>query len=264
MTQGVQTSLFEAKKTRLANIKISLIAPWQSTRKGHTTKAITSLGFNSSILVVERKTGNYKYKLVDGQGRLDDAVMLNLISIPANILPASTTDLELAAHRASRNLNRRNNPILEAKALAEIVDALTDEGLAHEEALKAISDLQGIGIPTQRRLLKLIQIPAWAQTAVADNTLSVSTANQLLELRQEQVEELEALHVMNGKLTAADLKTVRTANRHEEITKLPPTLFAKAPAKERFHNFISNLLNEGVTITDIHQWLDYYQEKVAA
>jgi ParB family chromosome partitioning protein len=119
------------------------------------------------------------YRLVAGERRLRAALQAGIARIPAILRPASESGRHALELALSENLLREDlNPIEEAAAYARLADAF---GLSHE----AIALRLGRGRPTVTNAIRLLQLPAPLQEAVAAGTLSPGNARALLGLRDE-------------------------------------------------------------------------------
>jgi ParB family chromosome partitioning protein len=120
------------------------------------------------------------YRLVAGERRLRAARQAGVGQIPAILRPTSESGRHALEMALSENLLREDlNPIEEAAAYARLADAF---GLSHE----AIALRLGRTRPTVTNAIRLLQLPAPLQEAVAAGSLSAGHARALLALRDEQ------------------------------------------------------------------------------
>ena len=119
------------------------------------------------------------YRLIAGERRLRAAREAGIALIPAILRPASESGRHALEMALSENLMRTDlNPMEEAAAYARLADAF---GLSHE----AIALRLGRARPTVTNAIRLLQLPAPLQEAVASGSLSAGHARALLALRDD-------------------------------------------------------------------------------
>jgi ParB family chromosome partitioning protein len=128
-------------------------------------------------IVVEPDANDYR--LVAGERRLRAARQAGIGQIPAILRPASESGRHALEMALSENLLREDlNPIEEAAAYARLADAF---GLSHE----AIALRLGRSRPAVTNAIRLLQLPAPLQEAVAAGALSAGHARAILAARDE-------------------------------------------------------------------------------
>jgi ParB family chromosome partitioning protein len=203
------------------------------------TASIAEHGVLQPILVVETIDG---YQLVAGERRLRAAELAGLTRIPAVIRQARPRDqLELAL---VENLQRTDlNPLDEARAYRQLVDEF---GLTHDEVAAAV----GKARPTIANTLRLLDLAARVQEALADGTLSEGHARALIGLPEEAQIELTAV-VKARQLSVRD--TERLARRLKDGTSgaAAPVRPARVadPELERLAADLRTALGTKVTLT---------------
>jgi ParB family chromosome partitioning protein len=141
------------------------------------------------------------YRLVAGERRLRAARQAGVAQIPAILRPASESGRHALELALSENLLREDlNPLEEAAAYARLADAF---GLSHE----AIALRLGRGRPTVTNAIRLLQLPAQLQEAIAAGTLSPGNGRALLGVRDE------AAMIRLGRRVIEEGLTVRTTER---------------------------------------------------
>jgi ParB family chromosome partitioning protein len=120
------------------------------------------------------------YRLVAGERRLRAARQAGVAAIPAILRPASESGRHTLELALTENLQREDlNPMEEAAAYARLADAF---GLSHE----AIALRVGRTRPTVTNAIRLLQLPAELQDAVAGRALTPGHARVLLSLGDEE------------------------------------------------------------------------------
>jgi ParB-like chromosome segregation protein Spo0J len=250
-----QPTLFQKVKPTLGLVAISDIAPWLSGAKSASSKAISTLGFASAVLLrafpEPRRIGHetFRFEVIDGARRLDDAKREGMERVPATILPPETSDLEAAAHRITANLSRRANPAHESEALQRLYDAYRQEGLSAEEAPKAIAAALGISLGVVKQRLKLNSLPIELRQAVAEGKVAASVAGSIANLSQDQQRVLAESFIQTGKLSATDVAEVRRVEREEQLAGLGEALLAldgRPEPVEVFKQAIRQALSAGL------------------
>jgi ParB family chromosome partitioning protein len=222
--RGLDALLTNEAEAEEGSLLISLdprtVAPNpEQPRRAFEPEALGALGDSIRLhgllhpIVVQRDGDTYS--LVAGERRLRAAQLAGVSSIPAIVRPAvesSRHQLELAL---TENLLRTDlNPMEEAAAYARLADAF---GLTHETiALRLGRSRSGIS-----NAIRLLDLPAPVQEAVADSRLTASHARALLVLPQASDQEAMAA------LVIADSLNVRETERavQDRLTR------AAAPAR---------------------------------
>jgi ParB family chromosome partitioning protein len=150
-------------------------------------------------IVVE--ADSHDYRLVAGERRLRAARQAGIGQIPAILRPASESARHALEMALSENLLREDlNAMEEAAAYARLADAF---GLSHE----AIALRLGRSRPAVTNAIRLLQLPAPLQEAVASGALSAGHARALLAVHEE-----EAM-IELGRRAADEELTVRETER---------------------------------------------------
>lgn len=135
------------------------------------------------------------YRLVAGERRLRAARQAGVAAIPAILRPASESGRHALELALTENLQREDlNPMEEATAYARLADAF---GLSHE----AIALRVGRTRPTVTNAIRLLQLPAHLQEAVASRALTPGHARVLLSLGDEEGMTRVARHAVAEGLT---------------------------------------------------------------
>jgi len=134
-------------------------------------------GLLHPIVVEPDPTG---YRLVAGERRLRAARIAGLSQIPAILRPASESGRQALELALTENLLRQDlNPLEEAAAYSRLADAF---GLSHE----VIALRLGRTRPAVTNAIRLLQLPAPLQEALAAGLLSAGHARALLAVRDPE------------------------------------------------------------------------------
>ena len=185
----------------------------EQPRRAFEPDALAALGDSIRLhgllhpIVVQRE--GESYILVAGERRLRAAQLAGVSSIPAIVRPAAESSRHQLEMALTENLLRTDlNPMEEAAAYARLSDAF---GLTHEAiALRLGRSRSGIS-----NAIRLLDLPAPVQEAVADTRLTASHARALLVLPLAGDQEAVAA------LVIADGLNVRETERavQERLTR---------------------------------------------
>ena len=232
--RGLDALLTNEAEAEEGSLLISLdprtVAPNpEQPRRAFEPDALAALGDSIHLhgllhpIVVQRDGDSYS--LVAGERRLRAAQIAGISSIPAIVRPAAESSRHQLEMALTENLLRTDlNPMEEAAAYARLSDAF---GLTHEAiALRLGRSRSGIS-----NAIRLLDLPAPVQEAVADSRLTASHARALLVLPQAADQEAVAA------LVIADGLNVRETERavQELLTRAPgpgrPRLASATPAQ---------------------------------
>jgi len=132
--------------------------------------SIREVGVLQPILV--RETGEGEYELIAGERRWRAARRAGLQTIP--VLVQTASDVHSLEQALVENLHREDlNPLEEAGAFQQLVDEF---GYTHEQVAARVGKSRTVVTNT----LRLLQLPAGVQRALADGALSAGHARALL------------------------------------------------------------------------------------
>jgi ParB family chromosome partitioning protein len=194
----------EEGESPLISLDPATVAPNpEQPRRAFEPDALAALGESIRLhgllhpIVVQREGDTYS--LVAGERRLRAAQLAGVSSIPAIVRPAAESSRHQLEMALTENLLRTDlNPMEEAAAYARLSDAF---GLTHE----AIALRLGRGRSGISNAIRLLDLPAPVQEAVADSRLTASHARALLVLPlaadQEAVAALAIAEGLNVRAT---------------------------------------------------------------
>jgi ParB family chromosome partitioning protein len=172
----------------LINIDPNSVAPNpEQPRRDFDEQGLQSLADSIRLhgllhpIVVQRDGGGYR--LFAGERRLRAAQLAGLTSIQAIVRPEAESGRQALEVALTENLQRRDlNPMEVASAYARLVDAF---GLTHE----AIALRLGRSRPMVSNYIRLLNLPASVQKAVAEGRLVYMTARAVLSLPDPREQE---------------------------------------------------------------------------
>jgi ParB family chromosome partitioning protein len=135
--------------------------------------SIREVGLLQPVLVREVEDEEESYELIAGERRWRAARRAGLQTIPVLVQP-DTGDVTSLEQALVENLHREDlNALEEAAAYQQLIDEF---GLTHEQ----VATRMGKGRATVTNTLRLLQLPAGAQRALAERTISAGHARALL------------------------------------------------------------------------------------
>src|SRR5580658_4499081 len=176
--------------------------------------SIKEVGLLQPVLVRELPEEPATYELIAGERRWRAARRAGLQTIP--VLVQVADDVASLEQALVENLHRVDlNALEEAAAYQQLIDEF---GLTHEQ----VATRMGKGRATVTNTLRLLQLPAGAQRALAERTISAGHARALLGTPDRTLQEKLVEQITSEGLT------VRAV---EEIVRggTPPPVEAPAP-----------------------------------
>src|SRR5580658_2738792 len=177
--------------------------------------SIREVGLLQPVLVREVDGENESYELIAGERRWRAARRAGLQTIPV-LVQTDASDVSSLEQALVENLHREDlNALEEAAAYQQLIDEF---GLTHEQ----VATRMGKGRATVTNTLRLLQLPAGAQRALAERTISAGHARALLGTPDRTLQEKLVEQITSEGLT------VRAV---EEIVRggTPPPVEAPAP-----------------------------------
>ena len=163
--------------------------------------SIREVGVLQPILV--RETSEDEYELIAGERRWRAARRAGLQTIP--VLVQSVSDVHSLEQALVENLHREDlNPLEEAGAFQQLVDEF---GYTHEQVAARV----GKSRTAVTNTLRLLQLPAGVQRALADGAISAGHARALLGTPDRSFQEELAKRIVTEGLT---VRAVEEGVRH--------------------------------------------------
>jgi ParB family chromosome partitioning protein len=194
------------EESLLSEVSVDAIAPNpEQPRAAFDDQALAELAESIRIhgllqpIVVEGD-GRGGYRLIAGERRLRAARLAGLPSLPAIIRPATESSRHALELALVENLHRSDlNALEEASAYARLADAF---GLSHE----AIGLRVGRSRSAVANTLRLLQLPASIQEALAAGRISAGHARALLALPTSAAQERMAARIDEEGLSVRDVE----------------------------------------------------------
>jgi ParB family transcriptional regulator, chromosome partitioning protein len=212
----------------LVNLDPQTVAPNpEQPRRSFDPEALRALGDSIRLhgllhpIVVQRDAD--AYRLVAGERRLRAAQLAGVSTIPAIVRPAAESGRQSLEMALTENLVRTDlNPMEEAAAYARLADAF---GLTHEAiALRLGRSRSGIS-----NAIRLLNLPAPVQEAVADSRLTAGHARALLVLPNAIDQEVLAAAAIADGLSVRETEHA-VQERLDRTTAAPARTRSAAPA----------------------------------
>jgi ParB family chromosome partitioning protein len=156
--------------------------------------SIRELGVLQPVLVKELAGETDSYELIAGERRWRAARRAGLQSIPV-LAQTQTGDVQSLEQALVENLHREDlNPLEEAAAYQQLID---DFSFTHEQVSKRVGKSRAAVTNT----LRLLQLPAGVQRALADSTISAGHARALLGTPDRVLQEKLVARIITEGLT---------------------------------------------------------------
>jgi len=156
--------------------------------------SIRELGVLQPVLVKELPGETDAYELIAGERRWRAARRAGLQTIPV-LAQSKTGDAQSLEQALVENLHREDlNPLEEAAAFQQLID---DFAFTHEQVSKRVGKSRAAVTNT----LRLLQLPAGAQRALADSTISAGHARALLGTPDRSLQEKLVARIIAEGLT---------------------------------------------------------------
>jgi ParB family chromosome partitioning protein len=194
--------------------------------------SIREVGLLQPVLVREVEDEEESYELIAGERRWRAARRAGLQTIPVLVQP-DTGDVTSLEQALVENLHREDlNALEEAAAYQQLIDEF---GLTHEQ----VATRMGKGRATVTNTLRLLQLPAGAQRALAERTISAGHARALLgtpdrALQDKLVEQITTdgltvravEEIVRGVAPLREVAPPPPEEVHEEVEKIEPDIGA--------------------------------------
>jgi ParB family chromosome partitioning protein len=193
---------------------------------GSLAASIREVGLLQPVLVRELEGEEDSYELIAGERRWRAARRAGLQTIP--VLVQVADDVASLEQALVENLHRVDlNALEEAAAYQQLIDEF---GLTHEQ----VATRMGKGRATVTNTLRLLQLPAGAQRALAERTISAGHARALLGTPDRTLQEKLVERIVDEGLTVravedlvrsggADLHVLPPVDAEEPTEEMPPS-----------------------------------------
>lgn len=169
--------------------------------------SIREVGVLQPVLVRDVDGGGERYELIAGERRWRAARRAGMQTIPV-LVQTSTSDAQSLEHALVENLHREDlNALEEAAAYQQLIDEF---GLTHEEVAARV----GKSRTTVTNTLRLLQLPAGAQRALSEGTITAGHARALLGTPDRALQEALVQRIVAEGLTVRAVEdAVRSGDR---------------------------------------------------
>jgi ParB family chromosome partitioning protein len=237
----------------LVNLDPRTVAPNpEQPRRSFDPEALKALGDSIRLhgllhpIVVQRDAG--AYRLVAGERRLRAAQLAGVSTIPAIVRPAAESGRQSLEVALTENLVRTDlNPMEEAAAYARLADAF---GLTHEAiALRLGRSRSGIS-----NAIRLLNLPAPVQEAVADSRLTAGHARALLVLTHPTDQEALAAEAIAQQWSvretehAVEERLARPLQAQSHVRRSAPAAVPPAPDDRALRRGLEQVLGVSVRL----------------
>ncbi len=181
--------------------------------------SIKELGVLQPVLV--RELGDGQFELIAGERRWRAAKRAGRQTIP--VLVQQANDLQSLEQALVENLHRQDlNPIEEATAYQQLIDEFS---YTHEQVAARVGKSRAAVTNT----LRLLQLPAGVQRALAEGSLSAGHARALLGTPDRSLQEQLAQRVVAEGLTVRAVEELVRQSSASAVEPAP-TVEAQGPA----------------------------------
>jgi ParB family chromosome partitioning protein len=181
--------------------------------------SIREVGLLQPVLVREVEGDEETYELIAGERRWRAARRAGLQTIP--VLVQVANDVASLEQALVENLHREDlNALEEAAAYQQLIDEF---GLTHEQ----VATRMGKGRATVTNTLRLLQLPAGAQRALAERNISAGHARALLGTPDRALQEQLVERIVSEGLTVRAVEDVVRGG--PVVHEVPAPVEAAAP-----------------------------------
>src|SRR3984957_1578960 len=182
---------------------------------GSLAASIREVGLLQPVLVRQLEDEEDSYELIAGERRWRAARRAGLQTIP--VLVQVADDVASLEQALVENLHREDlNALEEAAAYQQLIDEF---GLTHEQ----VATRMGKGRATVTNTLRLLQLPAGAQRALAERTISAGHARALLGTPDRTLQDKLVEQITSEGLTVRAVEEiVRAGAPVREFAPLAP------------------------------------------
>ncbi|MGH9087300.1 MAG: ParB/RepB/Spo0J family partition protein [Acidimicrobiales bacterium] len=216
----IPTEVTEDRRSQLREVPIGSIRPNSLQPRSHfdeeamasLASSVRELGVLQPVLVRSIDgDGEASYELIAGERRWRAARRAGLQTIPV-LVRDSAEDVHSLEQALVENLHREDlNPLEEAAAYQQLID---DFSFTHEQVATRVGKSRAAVTNT----LRLLQLPAGVQRALAEGSISAGHARALLGSPDRALQEALVQRVVHEELTVRAVEeAVRAAGEGDEV-----------------------------------------------
>ncbi len=177
--------------------------------------SIQEIGLLQPVLVREVEGESESYELIAGERRWRAARRAGLQTIRV-LVQSESSDVIALEQALVENLHREDlNALEEAAAYQQLIDEF---GLTHEQVATRV----GKGRATVTNTLRLLQLPAGAQRALAERTISAGHARALLGTPDRALQEQLVEVIVTDGLTVRAVEVLVRGDTDQPEVQVPP------------------------------------------
>jgi len=176
-------------------------------------KLLNSIEKYGQLKPVDVKPVDGKYIVIDGIRRcraIKKAVEKGLHDGKVKCIIVDENDEYEHLRKLLSNLVRSPNPMLEAKAIKELIDK-------YGYSQKDLQKILGLSASQISQRLGLLKLPENLQKAVEEGTLKFRIARMIVSLSKDKQEKLAEIFENEGKLTEKDVTMVKREEFEEDL-----------------------------------------------
>lgn len=176
--------------------------------------SIQAVGVLQPVLVRPVEGEGGQYELIAGERRWRAARRAGLQTMPV-LVQTETTDAHSLEQALVENLHREDlNPLEEAGAYQQLIDEF---GFTHDQVAARV----GKGRTTVTNSLRLLQLPAGAQRALADGSITAGHARALLGTPDRSLQEIMVRRIMTEGLTVRAVEDMLRSDDEPGVSTAP-------------------------------------------
>ncbi len=220
----IPTDAVGDKDSALREVPISSIRPnplqprtyFDEEAMASLAASIREIGILQPVLVRPIDGDAESYELIAGERRWRAARRAGLQTMPV-LVKTATTDVHSLEQALVENLHRADlNPLEEAAAYQQLIDEF---GFTHEQVATRVGKSRAAVTNT----LRLLQLPAGVQRALAEGTISAGHARALLGTPDRAFQEALVTRIVNEGLTVRVVEEIVRSETADGVPPDPPT-----------------------------------------
>ena len=193
--------------------------PRKNISQDHITSLASSITMHGILQPIIVRKANEKFEIIAGECRYRAAKSLSLDTVPAIIMKID--DRTALAFGIVENIQRKAlNPIEEAESFRRLIDEFK---LTHEEVAEHV----GLNRTSITNSLRLLSLPFFIQTEIADSVISTGHAKSILGLNEQgQTETVNSIksEKLTVRQTEALVRQLKQKKKSPESSQNVPAI----------------------------------------
>lgn len=191
------------------------------------SQSIAAHGVAQPLLVRRLENG---YELIAGERRLRAAKKAGLTVVPVVI--KDITDEQSLELAIIENVQREDlNPIDEAKSYRQLIDEFN-----YTQA--TVAERMGKPRPTIANLLRLLDLPQYAQDALEANYITLGHAKALMAVEGEQLQKAAFEQMVAGKMNVRATEQISKISKNKVETPKPEVPYALREVTQELSSYL--------------------------